>query len=202
MHPALRIIGLVLLAIVMQFAAMVPLLLAGGIAVGVAMSCCRQLFLRMLRRSKWLLVTVLAIFSFSTPGQYVHDWPWEFAPTYEGLEYGAMQLVRLVVMLAGLSVLLRTTRQDALMAGIYTLLRPLGGCGLPVERFTARLWLTLDYVERTPEHAASRWMMQEVTDHVEFEAGQSPIRLEVPVWTVHDSVLVCAMFSLLLWCLR
>lgn len=199
MHPALRIVGLVLLAVVMQFMAVVPLVLAGGMVIVVALSGCRQLFLGMLRRSKWLLLTVLLIFSFSTPGQYVHGWPVEFAPTYEGFESGAMQLMRLITMLAGLSVLLRATRQDALMAGIYTLLRPLGECGLPVERFTARLWLTLDYVERTPENSASRWLMQDFADHVGFEGNRPLIRLEVPAWTTYDSLAACVMFCLLLW---
>lgn len=199
-HPTLRILGLFLLAVVIQFVPAAVLVLTGLLAVGFALWRCARTFVKMLRRSKWLLLTLLLIFSFSTPGEFVHGWPIDFAPTYEGLEAGAMQLIRLVIMLSGLSVLLESTGRDGLVAGIYVLLRPLGVLGLPVERFTVRLWLTLNYVERSPASLADRkTVLEGLADLKEPEIVCDAIRFKVPLLNRCDGVVMVAVLCLLLW---
>jgi len=51
------------------------------------------------------------------------------------------------MVLAGVSILMASATQEKLMVGIYHLLRPLGILGIRCERFTARLYLTLKYIE-------------------------------------------------------
>ena len=58
-----------------------------------------------------------------------------------------MQIFRIALVLAGVSILMASTKQENLIVGIYHLLRSLGVLGIRCERFTARLYLTLKYIE-------------------------------------------------------
>ena len=150
LHPALRIVSLMLLAIIAQWL-QVPGLLA---LLAALLLCLLQLgwkdFRLLLRRARWLLLSLLLIYVFATPGEYVAGLPEWLAPTYEGLHSGLLQALRLVVMLTGLAVLLATGSRETWIAGIYTLIQPLALLGLSPERFAVRLWLTLHYVEHAP----------------------------------------------------
>lgn len=146
-HPVLRIAALFGLAVLIQLLPVAALMGAGIALMLVAYTCYRPVCRTTLRRSRWLLVTLLLIYSLSTPGEYVPGWPVWFAPTYEGLMTGALQTLRLLSMLAGLVLLLGSTPREELMAAIYQLLRPLRWTGVSPQRFSARLWLTLEYLE-------------------------------------------------------
>lgn len=198
-HPTLRILVLLLLAVAIQFVPVRTLVIAGLLLVGGASWCCREVFLKMLHRSKWLLLTLMLIFSFSTPGEFVHGWPSALAPTYEGFDAGVVQLIRLVIMLAGLSILLECTGRDALVAGFYALLRPLGGLGLPVDRLTVRLWLTLNYVERNPDHLASRQSVLDGLNDIAPDVACHSIRFSIPALTRYDGMAIVVIFSILIW---
>jgi energy-coupling factor transporter transmembrane protein EcfT len=105
-------------------------------------------FLHAVMRFKWFLFVMLFIYAFSTPGEHVAHWPLSVAPTYEGLVAGATQMLRILLMLAGLSLILANNTRQQLISGFYYLFSPLQYLGLKVERFAARLWLTLHYVEK------------------------------------------------------
>lgn len=107
-------------------------------------------FLLLLKRARWLLLSIVLIYAYATPGEFVAGIADGFAPTHEGLLQGGIQALRLAVMLAALSVLLATCSRGQIMAGIYQLLNPFRLFGLQPERFAARLWLTLHYVEHMP----------------------------------------------------
>lgn len=151
-HPTLRILGLIILAFVIQLSSQLSLLLLGGVVLLVALVFYPRLLRSMLRRSRWLLFTLLLIYAFTTPGEYPAWWALDFAPTYEGIAHGAIQAGRLAVMLAGLAILLGSTPRDALMAGIFLAVAPMRWLGFSPERFASRLWLTLHYVEEGPVH--------------------------------------------------
>ncbi len=106
--------------------------------------------LRMLKRLRWLILTMLLVYAFNTPGEYINFGyvnPLPIAPTYEGLEAGISQAFRLCVVVMALALLLARTNRDFLIGGLYTLFKPLSSFGLDPERFAVRLWLTLYYVE-------------------------------------------------------
>lgn len=154
MHPSIKIICLLALAIAVHALGYKAL---SGIACVLlaALVYYRAIgFLRLLKRLRWLLLSLLLIFAFNTPGEYLQPWPFDFAPTYEGVQAGVLQASRLCMMLAGLSLLSATTNREALMAGFFLLLYPLKYLRLSPERFAARLWLTLHYVEQSPETQA------------------------------------------------
>jgi energy-coupling factor transporter transmembrane protein EcfT len=107
-------------------------------------------FLRAIKRFKWLFLVMFIIFAFSTPGEHLAHWPLSISPTYEGLLAGCTQALRIMVMLTALSLVLACNTRQQLISGFYFLCLPLKYLGLEVERFAARLWLTLHYVETQP----------------------------------------------------
>lgn len=105
-------------------------------------------FLHAAMRFKWFLLVMLFIYAFSTPGEHIAQWPFSISPTYEGLTAGVTQGLRILLMLAGLSLILASNTTQQLISGFYYIFSPLQYLGLKVERFAARLWLTLHYVEK------------------------------------------------------
>lgn len=106
--------------------------------------------MRMIKRLRWLILTMLLVYTFNTPGEYINfgsNNPWSIAPTFEGVQAGVSQVLRLSVVVMALALLLAKTNRDALIGGLYTLVKPLSCFGLDPERFAVRLWLTLHYVE-------------------------------------------------------
>jgi len=108
-------------------------------------------FISTLLRMRWLFLSVLIIYAYTTPGEYISAWPIDLAPSYEGLRDGLYQIVRISLVLAGISLLMATSTRENLMAGIYTIIKPLRFLSVSPERFTARLYLTLQYIDKTKE---------------------------------------------------
>ncbi len=104
-------------------------------------------FLHAVRRMRWLFLSIFMIYAFGTPGELIPNFPVHFAPTFEGLQSGLVQIERLLIALAALSLLLTSSPREQMMLGMYMIMSPFKFLGLNVERFAARLMLTLDYVE-------------------------------------------------------
>jgi energy-coupling factor transporter transmembrane protein EcfT len=192
-HPTLRILGLFILAVAIQFMAVRPLLILGFCLSLVVLAFWRTWLLRTLKRSRWLLAAMIVVYAYSTPGEYVRAWPMEFAPTYEGLQAGGLQAIRLLMMLAGLAVLIGSTRRELLLAGIYILLKPLSYLGMPVDRFAARLWLTMEYVERPELHASPAARLHALIYGVDREENPQVIQLDAPRWTWVDGAVMVGL---------
>lgn len=157
-------------------------------------------FYRLTKRLKWFYVVMLVIFAFNTPGEHVNDWP--ISPTYEGLRDGLVQLLRINVMLAALSILLAINSRQQLISGFYLILSPLRCLGLDVERFAARLWLTLHYVEiqqQTPKSTYAFSHLGEKLASIFSDANHDDVAivLEKPRFTWLDSSLIMLMLALL-----
>lgn len=146
MHPSLKLVLLMVLAIAVQSVELSGLALIGAFSIAMAVYWHIALLQKVLYRSRWLLATLLSVYAFTTPGEYLPGWE-SYALTYEGLQQGAIQAARLTIMLSGLALLLGTTPRAELMAGIYRLILPLDVFGMDPDRITARLWLTMHYVE-------------------------------------------------------
>lgn len=103
--------------------------------------------LRAIQRFKWFFLVTLLIFAFNTPGEHLDNWPFLISPTYEGLQAGAAQALRIACMLVVLSLIFAKNTKQQLISGFYFILMPLKYLKFPIEKFAARLWLTLHYVE-------------------------------------------------------
>ena len=146
-HPAALIFLWVCLTIVMQSLHASALLLVGVPLLIAAFALCAARLFTLLRRTRTIMLSLLLIYAYATPGAALWASLGQFSPTYEGLIDGALQLCRLIFALAGLSVLLGLLSQQQLIGGLYTLAYPLGYLGLSRERVAVRLALTLHYAE-------------------------------------------------------
>ena len=199
MHPSLRILLLMLLAMAVQFMGLYALAFSGAVLFAAAMYWHVGLLARILLRSRWLLLTLLLIYAFTTPGEYLRGWD-VYAPTYEGIRQGLLQAVRLMIMLAGLAILLGTTPRADMMAGIYRLIRPLRRVGISVDRFTARLWLTMHYVEmERPKGKTAFWERFESASNSEEESGMNTVSFHLPRFTRMDWGVVSLIGILIMW---
>ncbi len=147
MHPVVKILCFLFVLLLVNILSNQLLWLLCFLTVIFAAKLNFYNFSRVIKRTKWLFISILAIYAFTTPGEYIQHFPLSFSPTYEGLELGFLQVAKLLVALAALSLLFANSSVEMLMAGLYMLLSPLKLLGINTERFTARLLLTLDYVE-------------------------------------------------------
>ena len=101
----------------------------------------------MLKRLKWLFISILIVYLFFTPGQLLwSDVVW--SPTVEGLTQGSLRVAVLVLLVAAVNFLISSTEQDDFLSAILWCLRPLSFVGLPHERLAVRITLTLDEVSQ------------------------------------------------------
>lgn len=113
-------------------------------------------YLKLLHRSRWLLISLVLIYAFVTPGIAAVDALGAYSPSREGLLSGGLQALRLISLLTTLALLLATISRDRILAGVYFLLRPFAFIGMNVDRVAARIWLTLHYVQ-ADRHRAGEW---------------------------------------------
>lgn len=149
LHPANR------LALWFWLASLLPWLerqFLYGVAaslLGLTLIFARARFLRALPRMRWLLLALGAIYGWTSPGEYL--WSGWFSPTYEGLQLGLAQTMRLLAIAASLQLLLTKLDRPAIFAGLHTLAKPLDWLGLSRDRMALRLTLTLEMMENLLE---------------------------------------------------
>ena len=146
--------------------------------------------INLLRRTRWLFLSLILIYAFATPGASLLPQWGIFSPTTEGLRSGAMQAWRLVVLLLALALLMASSTRENLLAGLYSLLRPFKVIGASPERIAVRLWLTLHYAEQGTGIKSSDWLRT-------IQQGMEPpvstvkeINLQVPKFTWRDAVIL------------
>lgn len=154
-HPATQISLWLVLAIVAQTLSPAYLSAFAVLSLLIAFSLHAERLFILLRRTRWIFLSLLLIYAFATPGEAL--WSWGYAPTREGLLDGLTQLGRLVCVLAGLSILLTLLSRERLIGGIYALVYPVRYLGISRERIAVRLALTLHYAERAMRDAANDW---------------------------------------------
>ncbi len=148
-HPAHRIVCWLLLVIAAQCLTGVALALALLVMPAFGGECVRR-WRQLLRRTRWLLLSLVVIFGWSVAGEPLWVFPMLPSPTVEGLQDGLVQAARLALVLSLVAVLLATTPVNDLMAGSRTLLAPLRRLGVDVDRAVVRLALVLHYAEAPP----------------------------------------------------
>lgn len=105
----------------------------------------------LLRRSRWLLLTMLVMFGWFTPGTPLANLP---GASQEGLQLAAASIARLIIALSAVAMLLRTLTSAELVAGMRALLAPFVFFGIPRDRVAVRLALTLQEVEHSTNSAS------------------------------------------------
>lgn len=108
--------------------------------------------LRLIRRARWLLLTLAVLFVIATPGERLPGPAGAIGLTVDGFALAAAHVLRLLLLLATLAWLLHALGRDGLIAGLHCLLQPLGRVR---DRIVVRLLLALEYVEG--EQPAGDW---------------------------------------------
>ncbi len=153
---------------------------------------------QLLRRTRWLLLTLLLVYAYNVPGVALLPVLDNFSPTHEGVQEGLTQLSRLLLALASLAFLLDKLDRTQWMSGIHSLLTPLHWLGLSRERFSIRLVLTLQYAEAGMLRGGRRW--QDILHDLADTPDNTPLQaLQLPrhAFTWLDGLLLLA--GLLFW---
>ncbi len=200
-HPAALLLVWLLLAVCIQFLPPAPLLLAGGPLVVVAWRLSAARLIQLLRRTRWIMLSLLLIYGYATPGAAVWEALSAWGPTLEGLQDGFVQLCRLVLSLAALSVVLSLLSRAQLVGGLYVLAYPLRLLGVSRERFAVRLGLTLHYAESAMRDMSADWR-----GRIECMLAPAPvephcIEIHAAPFTRRDGLLVAAAAVALAWVL-
>lgn len=172
-------------------------ILSIGVAIALALTQNNN-FLRAILRFKWFFLVMLLIFSFNTPGEHVSFWPFAISPSYEGVWAGLTQILRLIVMLATLNLILACNTRQELISGFYFIFSPLKYFGLKIERFVARLWLTLHYVELQNEANSKQDFMSQLKNMTQCKPEQidqeENVILKVPQFSYLDFLVIVLLF--------
>lgn len=146
-HPTTRLVVCLALLIVVQ-----ALSGAALAAAFLALPLCGGRVLRrgwrLIWRARWLLVSLLVIFSWGVAGDPL--WQGALAPTYEGGREALTHLGHLLLVLIGVAVFLEAMPLPDLLAATHVVLKPLRHFGLDPDRGVVRLMLVLRYVETLP----------------------------------------------------
>ena len=148
MHPFVKIACFFFLLLLLQYLSPSSIAVLCGLVCLLAAVLNLPHFSQLIKRMRWLFVSLLLVYAYATPGEYLAFLPLNVAPSFEGLHLGLVQIAKLLIAVASLSALFASASKSQLMAGLWTLLSPLRLVGLNVERFTVRMLLTLHYVEQ------------------------------------------------------
>jgi len=196
-HPAALIFLWACFTAALQSLHAAALLLAGTPLLLAACALSSSRLFTLLRRTRWIMLSLLVIYAWATPGGGVWEGIAEFSPTWEGLAEGLLQLARLVFALAGLSILLGLLTQQQLIGGLYALARPLCYLGVSRERLAVRLALTLHYAETAMLDTSTNWRGEIGKMLASPTGAQHEVELHVIPFTLRDGLLIAASCALL-----
>jgi energy-coupling factor transporter transmembrane protein EcfT len=193
-HSALQIIIWCLLVVVIQRLTLLPLCLMASLILVVSGYVAAPKLAQLLRRTRWILLSLLLIYAYATPGEAALPMLGNWSPAREGLQDGAAQLLKLLAALASLAILLEKLPRLQLIAGLYSLFAPLNFLGISRERCAIRLALTLHYAEVAMLRKNARWQdaLQDLfTPH---DGVLEPIILPVQRMTKLDYAVALLLF--------
>lgn len=148
LHPAVQIYVWICLTFATQILSKYGLVLLLVVTIMLSLKFCKIRFFSLLRRTRWIMLSILLIYSYTSEGRSVWPLLGNLSPIFEGMQNGLLQLSRLVTVLASLSILLALLSQAQLIEGLFVLIRPLELAGISRKELSVRLSLTLSYAER------------------------------------------------------
>lgn len=197
-HPAAQILTWCLTVASLQLMTPGALLVATGLILLCAFSLSGHKFIQLVRRTRWIMLSLLLVYAYSTPGQPLSDALGVFSPSREGLSDGVLQLARLLAALAGLAILLDRLHRQHLIAGLYTLFAPLYWLGISRERIAVRLALTLHYAEVAILRGRVGW--QDTLGSLFEPHGETTRQMELPLYRfAGGDALLLVTALLMLW---
>jgi energy-coupling factor transporter transmembrane protein EcfT len=200
-HPATQIIIWICTAFAAQAIDGYLLVLVSTVLILFSGFICLSHFYAMLLRVRWILFSILLIYAYTGQGNVVWSQLGVFSPHAEGVLAGTEQLLRLISVLAGLSVLLTRLSQSQFMEGLYVLSRPLDFLGLSRQQFVVRLALTMRYIESVKRNVESSWLesIEQMILPLPIEQGSVELNIRRLTWRDLMLIAVALLVTVGLW---
>jgi energy-coupling factor transport system permease protein len=198
-HPAVLILIWISLTIAMQSLQAAALLFVGIPLLIIAYTFAAGRLIVLLRRTRWIMLSLLIIYAYATPGVAVWQSLVQLSPTHEGIIDGLLQLCRLAFALAGLAILLDRLSQQQFIGGLYTLGYPLRYVGLSRDRIAVRLALTMHYAESVILDTSSNWRVSIEKMLAPAENQLNAIEIHSVKFKLIDGLLLALVCALLVW---
>jgi len=100
---------------------------------------------RLLKRAKWLLVSLAVVYLAFVPGEALFPALGAGSPSAVGVQQTLLRVGAIVVLILSVDVALHGQAAERLLAAFYRLIRPFAWLGFSPERAAVRGWLTLHY---------------------------------------------------------
>lgn len=188
-HPATLLVIWSGSAFLLQWASSAIAMAAAAICLAASLRFAPRRSCSLMRRSRWLLLSLAILFLFFTPGEYLPGLAGNIGLTREGLEGAGTYLGRLIAMLTSLALLHERIGTPGLLAGLYELL---GGLRTR-EKTVVRLMLVLDEVERKEKVDWRNWLVPAAAG-----AGTDVVRLQLPPIKALDRWLIGSVLLVML----
>lgn len=151
-----------------------------------------RLLWQAVQRMRWLLLATALLAGWYVPGLPL--WPAKaWSPSWQGLQLGAAQALRLLLMALSLRLLWRHYGSGAMLAAVLHLLQPWRAAGVPVQRVAVRLVLTLQYAEAllaTQPKPSLAWLQQQLLAQQGSQTQPDQVELGFYPWHSRDSWLL------------
>ena len=180
MHPSSALVSCLTAIVAVQFFgyAGMSLVLLGLLTVARPV---RSGWWVLLRRMRWLLLSIWVILAYGTPGEALFDLAW--MPTHEGANEATLHMVRLMLILGCLAWLFSRLDHRGLLIALVSLLQPLSRCGLATDRLVVRLSLVIENLQLGLPKGAWRGILLHHADKAE---GPASLQVTVPSWQSRD----------------
>jgi hypothetical protein len=162
LHPATLLLAWGVLVALLQSLSPTPLAWVAALVVPLALLFARRRCLLLIRRARWLLLSIALLFALSTPGQRLPGVAGDMGITQDGLLLAAEHVLRLLLLLASLAALHERLGTSGMMAGLYWLLAPISRWRAWRERIVVRLMLILDQVENSSPATWREWLERDL----------------------------------------
>lgn len=147
-HPLVRVVVLLVFTTGMALA-QPAVLLAGTVLLMLGFTLAGfpaiHGLVMMVLRLRWLLLALLVVYGWWTPGEILFPGLGSLSPTLPGLRQGLLRVTALVCIISAVHLLIQTTERGQLLAALMLITGPLLHPQAK-ERFAVRLLLTLESV--------------------------------------------------------
>jgi len=194
-HPTVRMMLYVLFVMLVPQIAVPLLPVALGLALIVNGSRLSAVS-RVLWRMRWFFLVLLVSYGWSLPGAALWSAPAWLTPTFEGIEAGVIQALRLALLLTLLDYWVLAMEAERLLSGLVTLIAPLRRLGVDTERAAVRVALTLRIIEQPISWKTAMQSLSQDSIGNE-DAVELPVRMMYIPLTGRDWMLVFASLVVL-----
>jgi len=189
LHPSSALLVSLIAIVVIQFLGLAGLALTFAVLLLAARNSAAGWW-RLLRRMRWLLVSVWLILAYGASGDALFDLSW--MPTHEGAREATLHVARLMLMLGCLAWLFALLGNQGLLVALQSLLHPLSRFGLGSERLVVRLSLVMRNLQAEPPKGSWRNMLD---GNPGPAGGPEVLRVEVPPWRAIDFLVCLAVLA-------